>query len=114
MAGIQPRKKNVKTTSFKKGNTVSQGRRSKGKNTLLREAIVANAETLILKDFTKIVKKTVEMAASGDTRCIKIIWDRYMPAKDFDKTDTEKLNISITIEGMKTVDVVEGEFKEVN
>ena len=87
---------------------------TKNRQTLLREAVIAGAENLILKNFTKIVKKTVEMAENGDTTCMKIIWDRYMPAKSFDKSDPDKLNISITIEGIKTASITEGEFKEVN
>ena len=114
---IQPKpKRKTRSSEFKKGCSPGSGRPKgrKNKSSLLREAIIHDAESIILKNFTKIVKKTVEMAENGDTTCMKIIWDRYMPAKSFDKSDPDKLNISITIEGIKTASITEGEFKEVN
>ena len=109
---------------WKKGHSGNpKGRPKGGKNrlTLLREAVKHNAETLVLEEFEKVVKATLDLAKEGDSTALKIVWDRIMPSKRAieEKTDgkDDKLNISITIEGMEVKSVggepLDGEFTEI-
>ena len=118
---IKPKpKRKLRSSSFKPGNKMSKGgtrRGTKNKSTLLKEAVLAEAEDLILKNVNKIVRKTIQLADEGDTTCLKILWDRIIPIKKSDESDSreDKLNITISIEGMetKTATISEGDFKEV-
>lgn len=117
-----------KTNLWKKGKSGNPAGRPKGsKNqlTLLKEAVLHNAEEMVLSNFTDVVEATIELAKQGDATALKILWDRIIPAKRTveDKPDGEdKLNISINITGMEVTEVggekidtnvVEAEFTEV-
>jgi hypothetical protein len=103
------------------GNPAGRPKGSRGKLTLLREAVLHNSETLVLKDFEDIVKATLELAKAGDSTCLKIIWDRIIPSKrainEVEDGKEDKLNISISIQGMEVGSIggeaVDGEFTEV-
>jgi hypothetical protein len=111
---------------FKKGevaNPNGRPRGSKNKVTLLKEAVLMEAEDLVLRKFKDIVEKTIELAENGDSTCMKIIWDRVLP-KDIDKQSKkdDKMNITINIEGLQVrqvndidaKDIVDGELIEKN
>jgi len=110
---------------FKKGVSGNPNGRPKGsrnKLTILKEAVLASAENIVLDNFEDIVKSTVALAKKGDPTCLKIVWDRIIPAKRAieDKGKTEdKLNISINIEGMERPKVniehepIEADFEEI-
>ena len=97
----------------------------KNKLSLLKEAVLASAETMLLVEFEKIVQATLTLAAAGDPTALKIVWDRILPAKRTveDRMEGEdKLNISINITGMEVKEiggepvetsVIEAEFKEI-
>ena len=65
-----------------------------------------------------------KLAKEGDPTCLKIIWDRVIPGKraieEKDKSE-DKLNISISIEGMDVEkaqstfenDLIEADFTEI-
>lgn len=94
---------------------------AKGKLTLLREAVLAKAENMVLDDWEEVVETTLEMAKGGDTTCLKILWDRVIPSKraiDTSSEGTDKMNVTINIGGLEVKSVmgepaVEGEFVEV-
>ena len=85
---------------------------SKNKVTLLKEAFLQQAEEKV------IVNTTIKLANEGDTTCLKILWDRVLPAKraiDDDNGKADKLNVTINISGMETkgvqdVQIIEGEI----
>ena len=116
-----------KNTPKKRVNNlpVGGGGRPKGaknKTTLLREAILQQAEEKVLQEFMNIVQTTVDLAHKGDTTCLKILWDRIIPAKraiDPDDNKQDKLNVVINISGMETkgvqdVEIIDGEVREVD
>lgn len=54
---------------------------SKNSLTILQEAAVNGVMTQVLEEFDKVVKTTIEKAKEGDTVCLKILWDRVIPAR---------------------------------
>jgi hypothetical protein len=99
---------------------VGRTKGAKGKLTLLREAVLEKAETMVLKDWEDVVQQTLTLAKEGDSTCLKILWDRVIPSKraiDESKSTKDKLNITINVEGMAVKAVmdepVEAEFTEV-
>lgn len=82
-----------------------QGRKkgSKNKLTLLREAVLEKAEEMVLSDWEEVVRNTLELAKSGDTTCLKILWDRVIPSKRAIDTTQEnkKPEIIINISGLE-------------
>ena len=125
-----PKKKTLpepmKKTRWVKGVSGNPKGRPKGKKTrltLLREAVLQNAETLVLSEWEELVKTTIELAKQGDSTCIKILWDRVIPAKRAveDKDGKEdRLNINITVQGMEVSSVfgdnqkvIDGDYEEV-
>jgi len=94
---------------------------AKGKLTLLREAVLAKAENMVLSDWEEVVQTTLDMAKGGDTTCLKILWDRVIPSKravDPNAIDAGKRDIVINISGLevkKVMDesVVDAEYVEV-
>jgi len=102
------------------GNPKGKPKGTKNRTTLLKQVVLANAETLVLSEFEEIVKATLELAKQGDSTCLKIIWDRIIPSKraiDEKEGKDDSLNISITIEGMEVKNVggepLDAEFTEV-
>jgi hypothetical protein len=103
------------------GNPKGKPKGTKNRTTLLKQVVLANAETLVLSEFEEIVKATLELAKQGDSTCLKIIWDRIIPSKraiDEKEGKDDSLNISITIEGMEVKNVggepLDAEFTEVD
>ena len=88
---------------------------TKNKLTLLREAVLAKAEEMVLSDWEEVVDTTLTLAKQGDTQCLKILWDRVIPSKraiDENANTDKKLSVSINISGL-TVQSVMGEPIEV-
>jgi hypothetical protein len=78
---------------------------SKNGVTLLKEAILQQAEEKVLQEFMQIVQTTIDLANKGDTSCLKILWDRIIPSKraiDVTHTGNEKLQVVINVSGMET------------
>lgn len=102
------------------GNPNGRPKGSRNKVTVLKEAVLANAENIVLENLEEIVKTTVELAKAGDPTCLSIIWKNVMPQPDKKASSKEdRLNIHINIEGMEkpTVDIeqpIDGEFKEID
>lgn len=94
---------------------------AKGKLTLLREAVLAKAEDMVLSDWEEVVRTTIDMAKEGNPICLKILWDRVIPSKravDPAAVDAGKRDIVINISGLevkKVMDesVVDAEYVEV-
>ena len=110
---------------FKKGeigNPNGRPKGSKNKVTLLKEAILQNAEEKVLQEFMGIVNTTIKLANEGDTTCLKILWDRIIPSKravDITHKGDDKLNVVINISGMETkgvkdVEIIDGEVTEID
>lgn len=103
------------------GNPAGRPKGAKGKVTLLREAVLQNAETTVLESWQDIVETTIALANSGDTTALKILWDRVIPSKravDINHNNQDKLNITINVAGLETKpafpeeDIVDAEVVE--
>ena len=78
----------------------NKGGRPKGsKNTLtfLQEAAKNGIMTDVLNRFQPIVNKTIELAEEGDSTCLKILWDRVLPAIMASDGTASQSNSGITI-----------------
>jgi len=101
----EQKKQKKRSHLFKPGQCANPNGRPKGsknKVTLLKEAVLMDAEDLVLRKFKDIVEKTIELAEEGDSTCLKILWDRVLP-KDIDRQSKkdDKMNITINIEGLQ-------------
>ena len=109
----KPKKPNIEPRWVKgiSGNPKGRRKGSRNKVTILREAVLQKAENLVLDQWVELVQTTIDLAKKGDSTCIKILWDRVIPAKRaVEEKDgkEDKLNINITIKGME----VESTFGE--
>ena len=85
------------------GNPSGRPKGSKNRLTLLREAVLADAEEIVLENWEKIVRVTVQLAEAGDTTALKILWDRMIPSRkavDNDNADRKDFGIKIIVQGM--------------
>ena len=91
---------------WKKGESGNPGGRpagSKNKLTLLREAVLANAEEIVLDNWEDLVQATVTLAKAGDSTALKILWDRVVPAKkavEVTGKDGGEFGVKIVIEAL--------------
>ena len=106
-----------KTGKIKKGEVLNPAGRPKGsknKVTLLKEAVLASSEELVLHNWVKLVQKTIDLAEEGDTTALKILWDRVIPSKRAIDTTAEgkdKHSITINISGLEVKSVQEDAFE---
>ena len=96
-------------------NPLGKPKGTKNAHTLLKEAILQNAEEKVLQEFMTIVDTTVKLANQGDSTCLKILWDRIIPSKREVADKDDKLNVVINISGMETkgvkdVEIIDGEL----
>lgn len=70
---------------------------SKNSLTLLQEAAKNGIMTDVLKRFQPIVDKTIKLAEDGDSTCLKILWDRVLPAMKATDGNQSQSNSGITI-----------------
>lgn len=117
---IQRIKREVNPNSLKNLNKNGRPKGAKNKLTLLREAVLNRAETMVLDDWEEVVQTTLTMAKAGDATALKILWDRVIPSKravDTDSGANDKLNITINVSGLevKTVldEPIDAEFEDV-
>ena len=101
------------------GNPAGRPKGTKNKHTLLKEAVRAEAEEMVLRKFKQIVDTTVKLAEEGDSACLKILWDRFVPKESEKSKGTgAKQTIEINIGRLQAVqdadvDVIEAEVVEV-
>lgn len=100
------------------GNPTGRPKGSKNRLTLLREAVLADAEELVLEKWEDLVRKTIQLAEAGDTTALKILWDRMIPSRkavDNDNADRKDFGIKIIVQGMdvKQTAVVDGDYEEI-
>ena len=102
----QPEKKSRGNPLWQPGQSGNPAGRPKGiknKLTILKEAVLEEVEENLLTNWSSIVAKTIELANEGDTTCLKIVWDRMMPAKraiEAREGTEDRLNIVIEVTGM--------------
>ena len=114
-----------KGTSSADGSSVAKnkGGRPKGsKNsmTLLQAAMTENTYEQVAKEWTKIVNTTIKRANEGDSTALKILWDRFIPAKKATdgKDNVSSGGIQIIVQGSAQVneskkeDIIDGEIIE--
>ena len=91
-----------------------------------RKSKIEAAELQIIRRLPNIVKKTIEMAESGDIQAIKILLDRVIPVQKAMEPQVEKLgakgfSVNITVNGKNTDNSVtieqpvveDGSFEEI-
>ena len=112
-------KKEVHPNTLKGLNRNGRPKGAKNKLTLLREAVLNKAETMVLEDWEEVVQTTLTMAKAGDSTALKILWDRVIPSKravDDSAGTKDKLNITINVQGLEVKSVmgeaVDAEFTE--
>lgn len=86
----------------------NKGGRPKGaKNTLtlIQEAAKEGVMTEVLNRFDKVVDTTIRLAEEGDSTCLKILWDRVIPAqKATDGKDTPTSGgVTIVVQGTTSI-----------
>ena len=121
-AQAQEEKKEKRRKQLQANTAGKQGRTkgSKNKLTLLREAVLEKAEEMVLSDWEEVVANTITLAKSGDTTCLKILWDRVIPSKRaVDPSEKGKTpEITINISGLEVTRVldepVDAEYTEVD
>lgn len=105
----------------KSGNPSGRPKGAKGKVTLLREAVLNDAEEMVLSSWEDLVTTTITLANQGDTTCLKILWDRVIPSKravDINHNNNDKMNITINVskleveEPFSEKEVIEAEIVE--
>lgn len=102
---------------FKKGNS-GRPKGSRNKVTVLREAVMAKAEDMVLKDWEDIVEATLKLAKQGDSACLKILWDRMVPAKRAEQGgghNSKDFNVTIKVQRLEnqSTDIVEADFEDI-
>ena len=112
--GAKGNEKNLEATKWKPGQSGNPNGRPKGsknKLTILREAVLANAENIVLENWEELVQCTVALAKAGDPTALKILWDRVIPAKRAieEKSKEDKLNITINVNGMEVGEIFDAE-----
>ena len=115
---LQEKESRRRKGQIKKGevrNPLGKPKGTKNAHTLLKEAILQNAEEKVLQEFMTIVDTTVKLANQGDSTCLKILWDRIIPSKREVADKDDKLNVVINISGMETkgvkdVEIIDGEI----
>ena len=115
---LQEKESRKRKGQIKKGevrNPLGKPKGTKNAHTLLKEAILQNAEEKVLQEFMTIVDTTVKLANQGDSTCLKILWDRIIPSKREVADKDDKLNVVINISGMETkgvkdVEIIDGEI----
>ena len=86
---------------------------AKNKLTLLKEAVINEAEDIILDNLGEIVQQACKMAKRGDTRAMKLVMDRILPARKVvdDNTDKGSRGVTINITGnVQVKEDIEGEI----
>lgn len=114
----QPKRGNPLWKKGESGNPMGRPKGSKNRLTLLREAVIADAEEIVLENWEKIVRTTVLLAEAGDTTALKILWDRMIPSRkavDNDNLDRKDFGIKIVVQGMelKPTAIVDGDYEEI-
>ena len=111
------------STGSSKPPAKNKGGRPKGsKNsmTLLQAAMTENTYEQVAKEWTKIVNTTIKRANEGDSTALKILWDRFIPAKKATdgKDNVSSGGIQIIVQGSAQVneskkeDIIDGEIIE--
>ncbi len=106
------------TTTQPKKNLGGRPKGSKNSLTLLQEAAINGVMTKVLKNFDKIVKTTIKRAEDGDTVCLKILWDRVVPARKAVEHISNPANqgVTITVQGVPKItktEVIDAQFEEI-
>lgn len=89
------------------GNPAGRPKGARGKLTLLREAVLHNAEEMVLGSWEEVVQTTIALANNGDTTALKILWDRVIPSKraiDVNHNNNEKMSITINVGKLEVED----------
>ena len=82
----------------KSGNPAGRPKGSLGKSTLLKQAIMAEAEGLILNSAPKVIRTVIEQAKKGCLQSQKLLWTSLIPAK-------KAVEISASKQGPPTIKI---------
>jgi len=110
-------------TTFQKGlsgNPKGRPPGSKGKLTLLREALMQDSEEIMVRHFPRIVDAVVQKAMQGDMVAAKMIMDRMIPTKkaiEFSGKDGQDFGIKIIVQQIgneieNEIKTIDGEYED--
>ena len=100
------------------GNPKGRPKGALGKSTLVKQAIMAEAEGILLENAPKVIQTVVEQAKNGCTQSQKLIWSSLIPSKkavEISAKDDGPAIIKINIETLhatndKTGEAVDADF----
>ncbi len=86
---------------------------SKNTKTLLMERLSEKTYEEIEKDWLKVVKTTITQANKGDSTCLKLLWDRVIPASRAEQTKGQGISgIVINVSGTESLPKLERVYKQ--
>lgn len=94
------------------GNPAGRPLGAKNKHTLLKEAVKMQAEEMVLRKFKQIVDVTIEKAQEGDSTCLKILWDRFVP--NVEKEEKSKGAGKVVINIGRLTSIEDADIEEVS
>jgi len=93
-----------------------------GKSTLVKQAIIAEAEGILLENAPEVIRTVVKQAKKGCTQSQKLIWSSLIPAKRAVEISAKeegpaiiKINIeTLNASGDKHEPAIEAEFEMID
>lgn len=113
---LKEKPKNHRFQKGKSGNPLGRPKGSKNKSTIVKEALKAEAEDLLVKHLPDVVKEVIRQAKQGNMVAAKMLLDRAIPVKravEVTGKDGEDFGVRIVIENLMTYDSKQEDIEDV-
>ena len=99
----------------KSGNPAGRPKGAKNKATLVKQAVAAEAEGVILDNLSEVLMAVIEKAKGGDMVAAKLILDRGLPLKKEGVIDPKQFGINIIVQQLSPPEefpekLIQGEY----